>query len=95
MVGGATPWMFTYALAHGYVSADVRASGGKSRPYHIRPGPRPGSYAAHLSGIYENALAIRSIYIATKRSTSTPTDASTFERRGWANFGSMSSIFSK
>jgi hypothetical protein len=27
MVGGATPWTFTYALAHGYVSAYVRAYG--------------------------------------------------------------------
>jgi hypothetical protein len=27
MGGGATPWTFMYALAHGYVSADVRASG--------------------------------------------------------------------
>src|SRR5450759_1116299 len=32
MVGGATPWTFTYTLAHGYVSAYVRASGACPRP---------------------------------------------------------------
>jgi hypothetical protein len=33
MVGGATPWTFTYALAHGYFSAYVRVYGDKPHPY--------------------------------------------------------------